>query len=70
MKTRPLPIQKKSIPKLAVKRLCECLKLIDDNIINDNQSEGDYDTKSVISVTSRSKSQSSFYNYQNMVCRQ
>lgn len=35
MKNRPLPIQKKSIPKLAVKRLCECLKLIDDHIIND-----------------------------------
>lgn len=60
LKTRRLPIYnfQKNIPKLAVKRLCECLKLIDDNIINDTVSfsEQDFDTKSVISVTSRSKS--------------
>ena len=74
MRKRTLPITKyeTQIPKLAVKRLCECLKLIDDNIINDtNQDCSEYDdTKSVISGTSRSKSASSFYNYQNMVCRQ
>ena len=74
MRKRTLPITRyeNQIPKLAIKRLCECLKLIDDSIINDNQecSEHDFDTKSVISGTSRSKSASSFYNYQNMVCRQ
>ena len=74
MRKRTLPITnyENQIPKLAVKRLCECLKLIDDNIINEtNQDCSEYDdTKSVISGTSRSKSASSFYNYQNMVCRQ
>ena len=74
LKTRPLPIQnfQNSIPKLAVKRLYKSLMLIDDHIMTDTVdcSEQDFDTKSVISVTSRSKSQSSFYNYQNMVCRQ
>ena len=78
MRKRTLPITRyeNQIPKLAMKRLCECLKLIDDSIINDTLerdkecSENDFDTKSVISGTSRSKSASSFYNYQNMVCRQ
>ena len=38
MRKRTLPITKyeNQIPKLAVKRLCECLKLIDDNIINND----------------------------------
>jgi hypothetical protein len=37
MKTRLLPISNfhKCIPKLAVKRMCTALKLIDDHIFND-----------------------------------